>query len=154
MIVIRIHTLDKNWKEFAGTEPSSFLEIEDSEMMSFPVAMNYELRASLVNGGVLVEGRVWTEIEAQCGRCLERFRREVVNDGVCHFYSEPEDDELDISEDLREDMVLMLPLNPLCNDDCKGLCLNCGADAGECSCGGQGGAGIIWGDLDKIKFEK
>jgi uncharacterized protein len=46
------------------------------------------------------------------------------------------DDEIDLKEMLREELLLALPIAPLCREDCKGLCPRCGKDwnEGPCDC--------------------
>ena len=44
-------------------------------------------------------------------------------------------EELDLSEDVRAEMLLALPMNLLCDDECAGLCPVCGADLNEEVCG-------------------
>ncbi|MDD3118681.1 MAG: DUF177 domain-containing protein [Victivallales bacterium] len=156
MIKIPIHVLNAGWTNFDGVEPASFLEVGDTETMRFPAEVKYALKVQLVNNGVLVEGRVSTWIRAQCGRCLVEFEREIVNDGVCHFYEDPPQDVLDISEDIREDLLLAIPGNPLCDENCRGLCPDCGANLNEkeCGCRGRSTNSGIWKDLDDLKFEK
>ena len=47
-----------------------------------------------------------------------------------------EGEEIDVSPMLRERLMLALPTLPLCRDDCRGLCSQCGGDlnAGPCDC--------------------
>ena len=55
------------------------------------------------------------------------------------FYDEisENDEELDITDDLRAEILLELPTNILCSEDCKGLCPHCGINLNEstCNCG-------------------
>ncbi len=46
------------------------------------------------------------------------------------------DDYVDLSEVLTEHLRLQTPFQPLCREDCKGMCLQCGADLniGRCAC--------------------
>jgi uncharacterized protein len=48
-------------------------------------------------------------------------------------------DELDLTEVTKEQVLLGLPMKPLCSESCKGLCPACGADLnlGPCGCGGK-----------------
>ena len=39
-----------------------------------------------------------------------------------------QDDQIDLTELLREQFYLALPMKPLCRDDCRGLCLQCGVN--------------------------
>src|SRR4030067_53970 len=49
-------------------------------------------------------------------------------------------DELDLSDLVKEQIILNLPMKPLCNDSCKGICLQCGTDLNSfnCSCSERG----------------
>ena len=40
----------------------------------------------------------------------------------------PEDGNIDLDDLAREYLVVEIPINPLCRPDCKGLCVECGAD--------------------------
>ena len=47
--------------------------------------------------------------------------------------------EIDLTEAVQEQILLSLPLRPLCREDCKGLCPGCGEDLnkGACGCSGK-----------------
>jgi uncharacterized protein len=107
-----------------------------------------ELRIESVIEGVLVTGRVQGLGVLQCARCLKEFEMEVTL-RVCELYAGPgheaTDDEdvyqvdgmeIDLEPMVRDAVTLALPLNPLCRQDCKGLCATCGTDLnlGSCDC--------------------
>jgi uncharacterized protein len=46
-----------------------------------------------------------------------------------------EDDQINTDQLLRENLLLSLPLQPLCRDDCRGLCPRCGANLNQEPCG-------------------
>jgi uncharacterized protein len=101
-------------------------------------------------------GTVTTELELACSRCLEPFRlpvaapfdlrylpasaastdaeREVDDEDLETSYYE--NDAIDLNELLREQFYLALPMKPLCVDDCRGLCAQCGTNlnTGSCDC--------------------
>ena len=99
-----------------------------------------DLRLEAVMEGVLVTGSASAELTGECARCLEpiedeievRFQELFVYDE--HQNSSEEDDEvsmlegdlLDLEPLLRDAVVLALPFQPLCEDDCPGLCPDCG----------------------------
>ena len=95
-----------------------------------------DLRLESVMDGVLVSGVVRAEVAAECGRCLTPLTDTVEADVQELFAYAPEaadDDVLALEGDLidlepvvRDALVLSLPLNPLCDDDCEGLCVGCG----------------------------
>ncbi len=47
------------------------------------------------------------------------------------FYSE---DQIDLRHMIREQLLLALPMKPLCRDDCQGLCPECGSNRNETPC--------------------
>lgn len=78
-----------------------------------------------------MEGKVRTSLSGTCGRCLEPVSCDVENSGVSLFYELPEEDELDITEDVRAEMLLELPMNLLCSEECRGLCPHCGKNLNQ-----------------------
>ena len=46
------------------------------------------------------------------------------------------DDQIDLTELLREQFYLAVPMKPLCREDCRGLCPSCGTNrnTGTCQC--------------------
>lgn len=98
-----------------------------------------DLRLEAVMEGVLVTGTAQAALEGECVRCLEPITDEIdVTFQELYQYDDrsgPEDDEvsrlqgdlLDLEPVLRDAVVLALPFQPLCSDDCPGLCPDCGA---------------------------
>jgi len=102
---------------------------------------------------------LFTKIEAnfkviqECRRCLEPFEQELrarfqiqycpIKEGevIDEFQDEAEgisryrNEIIDISEDVRKYIVLEIPLWPLCDEKCKGLCPYCGANRNYVECG-------------------
>jgi uncharacterized protein len=101
-------------------------------------------------------GRVQTTLELSCSRCLEPFRwtvdepfeltyaprseqladheREITDeDFSAAFY---DNDEIDLEQLIRERFEMSIPMKPLCNAFCKGLCPTCGTNLnrGTCNC--------------------
>jgi uncharacterized protein len=113
------------------------------EVLSVPEGspIDFELRLEAVMEGVLVTGTARADLEGECARCLEEIDDEIVADFQELFVYEEkdtegdgEDDEasrlegdlLDLEPLLRDAVVLTLPFQPLCRDDCPGLCAECG----------------------------
>lgn len=102
-----------------------------------------DLRLEAVMEGVLVTGEAHAALEGECARCLTplndaidvRLTELFVYDDVQHDQADEdlddetsrlEDDLLDLEPLLRDAVVLALPFQPLCSDDCEGLCIECG----------------------------
>lgn len=107
----------------------------------------------------LVRGDVSATVELECARCLAAFSQRVEGhlDVICSegeklpdgeveeergmLDDEPDmcmvhDGMIDVGELAREMILLGLPIKPLCSDECKGICPECGQDLneGECAC--------------------
>ncbi|MGH3329905.1 MAG: YceD family protein [Nocardioidaceae bacterium] len=104
--------------------------------------IEFDLRLEAVMEGVLVTGTAHVGLEGECARCLEDVSDELVTDLQELFAYEESDtaadegddeasrlegDLLDLEPLLRDAVVLSLPFQPLCRDDCPGLCVECGA---------------------------
>jgi uncharacterized protein len=104
--------------------------------------LHLDLRLESVMEGVLVSGTVIAPLVGECGRCLEPVEDEIEVDIAELFAyedsttSETVDDEdevsfmvgdlLDLEPVLRDAIVVELPLTPLCEANCPGLCVDCG----------------------------
>jgi uncharacterized protein len=100
-----------------------------------------DLRLEAVMEGVLVTGTARAVLEGECARCLEPIHDdvEVRFQELCVYpdqhvdpdeefeVSKLRDDLVDLEPLLRDAVVLALPFQPLCQDDCPGLCVECGA---------------------------
>ncbi len=113
-----------------------------------------EVEIEIENTGRLLVGKGWvhTLVRLPCSRCLkdvdypidaplnlsmvEDVQSDKFNDDDIIVFS---NNEVDIGPQVEEAVFLALPLNPLCSEDCRGLCIRCGADqnAGPCSCSDQ-----------------
>jgi len=104
-----------------------------------------DLRLEAVMEGVLVSGTAEVHIAGECVRCLEPLEDDLVVD-VQELYAYPgsssadadedevhhlEGDLLDLEPVVRDVVVLALPLQPVCEEDCPGLCVECGARLAE-----------------------
>lgn len=114
-----------------------------------PLAVRLEVRQ--VGEDILVHGRLAGALEYQCRRCLERvvvrvdepvsftYRRglEPVEAELEEAYALPERArELDLTDAVREHLVLAVPQFVICREACRGLCPQCGTNwnVGTCSC--------------------
>jgi len=156
MIKIIVARLDVNGIDIAGTEKPSFLGLEESPLLKCEQDISYNLHVSLVNGGVLVQGSIKAVFDAVCCRCLESFELEIANSGVCHYYEAATERELDISGDLREDILVDIPQNYICSEDCRGLCQLCGNNLNvkTCSCREDAPVNDVWKNLDDLDVER
>jgi uncharacterized protein len=103
--------------------------------------ISLDLRIESVSEGVLVSGTVTGPVEGECGRCLAALGETLtVRIQELYAYANSTTDEttdedevsrlqgdlIDLEPAVRDAVVTALPTNPLCRDDCPGLCAECG----------------------------
>lgn len=100
--------------------------------------LNLDLRLESVAEGILATGEFDVVAKGECIRCLDPIELEL-NRNFQELYAyearpdEEEDDQLlmdgdilDLEAPIRDAIVLALPINPLCDEECEGLCPECG----------------------------
>lgn len=103
--------------------------------------VDLDLRLESVSEGVLVSGTAAATADGQCARCLIDVAEPVLV-SIRELYAYPDsttaattdddeierlvDDLIDLEPVVRDEIVLALPLAPLCRPDCLGLCPDCG----------------------------
>jgi DUF177 domain-containing protein len=129
-------------KSFSAAAPAEL----GIEILGVPEgsSVDIDLRLEAVMEGVLVTGTAQVELEGECARCLEPIEdtlqvdlqelfvyddpgSAVRGDDLDDDVSRLEGDLIDLEPLLRDAVVLALPFQPLCRDDCPGLCIECGA---------------------------
>jgi len=147
--------------QFARTfRPEEVADDGDGYRIVAPIGLAFEIHKD--KDKFRMVGTVATELELPCSRCLEPLRlliaapfdlrylpasdastdveREVGREDLETSYYR--DDEIDLNELLREQFYLALPMKPLCQEHCRGLCARCGTNlnTGACDCS------LVWED--------
>ena len=135
-------------------EASAFDPQDEDYRVIAPVEVSMDIEQADADA-FLVTGHVAARLEMSCSRCVEPFEvpvdctfelryvpaeqnagegeREIAEDDLTTaFYREGA---LDVIELLREQFQLALPMKPLCSEDCRGLCPECGANLNRTECG-------------------
>lgn len=127
----------------------------NSAVSSLKRPVETRLRVILSGERVKVEGKLRAELALICCRCATETPFLIEKDFQLDYLPDPEDvgdgeefeltyddldvgfyrnDEIDLSVVLSEQIVLEMPMKPVCREDCKGLCDQCGADLNEAPC--------------------
>ena len=134
--------------------PGAFSADDEAFRVVDPVSLAFDILKDKRH--FQLTGTVTTILELPCSRCLEPFRlpvdaafnlrylppserssdddKEIAEEDVdISFY---QDDQIDLTGLLREQFYLALPMKPLCREDCRGLCPQCGVNrnTGTCDC--------------------
>ena len=157
--VIQLTTLEEgeSRREFEGTQAELGLDPQTTRIQG-PVT----LRATLYRRGLRVEiqGRLLGHLEMSCDRCLatvaaridvpirvfaerretrdRRPAQEVREDDLGIVYHDGRF--VDLTEEVRQEILVHVPWHALCREGCLGLCPRCGADLNTtpCACVSRG----------------
>jgi uncharacterized protein len=131
--------------------------LADTAQFEFTSPIAFHLRLQKVGSLVEVDGRLAFDIKEVCGRCLTPFETRIESSFEVTFTPrktgsaeqeleevELDDEELglipyageeiDLREPLQEQVVISLPISPLCKEECLGLCPECGTNLNETDC--------------------
>lgn len=163
-MIIHLEELSEKTQVFAFEEnPADFpalMEITESGECLFNHPLDIRLGARRMGDMVVVEGHFAVGVEMTCNRCLKQYMTELRSHfnltytreltieiesrdaGDTELQSEEiglivfESDFIDLRDALQSEIVMAVPMKPLCDGNCKGLCPKCGADLnrGDCGC--------------------
>ena len=141
-----------------GELPNEELDLDLHDEMIRPIGpLQYDLTVQRLEGAALVQGNLKLPLEFDCVRCLKKFKRSLeIENWVCHLPLIGEDaipvdnDLVNLTPYLREDILLALPQHPLCEPECGGLKLPARAKDPEKTAGNTASA---WDALDKLKLK-
>lgn len=139
------HKLLKTDPEGLTVDLESVIRVEDA-------GLNINIQKS--GEEYFCQGKVKATLALECSRCLQEFGRELENDvdfiicseelpdsrkGVIddedYVYFEGGDLLADLSNIVRQAIILSVSMKPLCSESCRGLCPQCGANLNKSPCG-------------------
>jgi uncharacterized protein len=168
---VEIHHIPSHGLDLSFEEQSrrfvSLKSLEDNGECEFVSPVAIELHLMPMPDFIRVQGRIEITVRQACVRCLESFKNRIKSGFTLNYSKEiPADlhhndkagieltaqqigmifyagDEIDFADALQEQVVLALPYQPICREDCKGLCPQCGQDLNQkvCKCGNEAADG-------------
>jgi DUF177 domain-containing protein len=167
---IDIHELERDRLEFAQQLPAGRLDLGKDAAQVEPLDVAGD--AELLEKEIHLQGHLHTAVQVSCARCLEPIRLVVDKDFDLYYRPmstigreeeiELDDDELEIgfyqgnglelTDVLKEQVLLDLPMKSLCREECRGLCPRCGQNRNTVNCGCPAAPGEIrWAPLAEFK---
>ena len=126
----------------------------------FTSPVRYDISVAREFDHLRVTGSVNTDVSLVCSRCLATYESPVASaftiifrkGTVAEAASEEEaelseqdlisavysGDEIDLTHEIEEQIAMEVPFKPLCGENCKGLCPECGTDLNQASCSCSG----------------
>lgn len=152
-MIINIHRIRPESSVFEGEEPPSTVDLEEeSDLVRVTGPVAYQLTAQVVSQELVVKGSVTAQAELTCSRCAVFFSTTLTDSSFLRAYDLPEGTvTVDVTDDLREAILLQLPNFPICSAACEGLCPQCGKNLNQGPCGCEPPEGDArWSALDGL----
>jgi len=169
-ILLKLKDIPSGTSVLSLSEDVESLELQRDEYVFYsPVKIDLEVDKS--EQGIMIAGRATVPTQVECARCLSLFADEAgadfhlryirtrkeadteqdsPDDGL--YYIRYDESEIDLTDEIRQALVVSLPIRALCDPGCKGLCSLCGANLNEggCSCSRREGH-PAWSALEKLR---
>lgn len=154
-LVIDVARLDPDGEDYAGVLDDAVLEM-DGELLRPFGGIRYELFVQQFGTELLVRGTLAQDFDAVCARCGGDFDfTTTVDDFTTSVEVTEKTDFVDLTDELRQSIILALPSFPVCRQDCRGVCTQCGKNLNEgpCACSHEE-HDSRWGALDALQLGK
>ena len=128
-MIIDIQKISEGGSTYTGELPPESLDLEGDKFIKPRGAVRYDLTAEIVSEQLIVQGSVETELDLLCVVCAEFFSTTVRVSSFLRAYAiEPGMERLDLTEDIREDILLEVPNYPRGETEDREQCRRCGRE--------------------------
>lgn len=158
---VNLRHLEAHSVRLEGQLPVSELDIDTrDEIIKLSKPLEYQLEVQRLEDGLLVQGRLSLTLMCQCVRCLKSFEHRLeLNPWTIHLPLQGEEtvpvdnDCVDLTPMMREDILLEFPQHPLCERDCRGIrSASAGKPKSFSNIGSSEEGSPAWNELNKLKF--
>jgi len=131
-----------------GEESAGILELNDPSV--YPLGpIRWALDIGLSDGGLFATGKLALDVEFECVSCLRRFTYLLRVDDFATQIELTGPETVDLTDQMREDILLALPPYPHCDWNGQNVCKGAARESTEESLGDS----HTWDELDKLKFK-
>lgn len=157
VLICQISNLPDEGVDLEGNVSFEELDIQSDYRFTLDRPMHFKLHVGLAKQDVIVTGKLWATCTAICDRCAEPADLHLAVDELLHTYKNILGQPIDLTEDIREDILLSFPQSFHCSEDCKGICPTCGKNLNEGPCQCENNLNNDtrenpWNALDKLKL--
>ena len=151
---IMVARIPEEGSSYTGSDPGEVMELDGDPFLRVEGDVQYALSAQCVSDELIVSGTLSVDLGLKCTRCSEFFSTTVTDSDFLRAYpASKEIDSVEITPDMREDLLLHIPAFPVCGEECKGLCAQCGVDLNKGSCACEAGERPNpWSALDNLNL--
>ncbi|MFT5468353.1 MAG: uncharacterized metal-binding protein YceD (DUF177 family) [Verrucomicrobiales bacterium] len=115
IMIVQVRDIPDEGLRLHGESEKDIFEIKE-DGVAFSGPLKFDVRASIVTESILVMGEVSAQFNLRCSRCLDTFPQTILQDDFA--FSEPLEgrSSIDLTDAVREDILLALPIHPLCEN--------------------------------------
>lgn len=159
-LLVQLRHLANHEVTLEGELPVADLDLDlRDEMLRLDKPVAFHLTAELLDDSLLVRGTLEMVLDCECVRCLKPFQKRIeLSEWTCHLALKGEesvpvvDDCVDLTPQIREDILLAFPAHPVCNPACGGLAgTNSGSKKNKAEPPKSNPS--AWAELDKLKIK-
>ncbi len=152
---IELAKISEGGSTYTGELPAEAMDLAGDRFIRPGGPIEYELTATIVSDQIIVTGWMETTLELLCVACAEFFSTSIRISSFLHAYPlQAGQETLDLTADIREDILLAVPLYPRGHVDDQERCMACGRDVRQLPrlAGEETPPPDCWGPLDNLKM--
>lgn len=155
MLSVNLRHLEKHDLHLKGELSLDELKLDlNDEMIHAEKPLRYDLNVEKLHDAILVQGKLDLTLDCECVRCLKPFQQRLhLDHWALHLPLEGDEkvsvdnDCVDLTPFVREDILLEFPQHPLCKPDCAGL-----KEFEKAKARGRQDKSSPWAELNRLKL--
>jgi uncharacterized protein len=162
-LTINLRHLERHSLNLEGELSAQELELENlDELIHVPGTIKYKISVQKIEQSILLQGLLEVVLHCECARCLKPFLLPLRLENWSFLMPltgeeavPVNNDIVDLTPPIREDILLGFPQHPLCEAGCSGLVSPLrGKPASSASKGHRTSGSSAWAALDKLKLKQ
>jgi DUF177 domain-containing protein len=178
-VKVRVDEIKNKARDLSAVEEvkdyPTLAALQESGECAFLEPLRLDMTVAREYDHIRAQGRVATRTRLVCSRCLTEYETDIVSPFTIFYLrsageSRDEEvelserdlvsaaydgDEIDFTDEIAEQVLMEIPFKPLCSEECKGLCVSCGADLNTTDCGcSHNQESLKFSVLKNLKVEK
>ncbi|MEM9445915.1 MAG: hypothetical protein AAGA18_11260 [Verrucomicrobiota bacterium] len=118
---IDLRTIKDDGSMISGSVPTAHYDLPLKDFIKWET-ISYQLEIQILEDECLIRGKIQTEFEVSCARCVDPIPWKVDVGEFCQSYRCHRDSSIDLTSDIREDILLSLPMVYACKLDAQQCC--------------------------------
>ena len=133
---IFIREIKENGIDVRDRLPADTIGFSETDGLNFSEPVEIHAHVERAEDVVLAKVEATSKVATFCSRCMEPLKERWQSKFMLDFPVDPSVEFIEMSEDIRQEILLSTPLKFLCSQDCQGLCPGCGANLNKekCTC--------------------